>query len=333
MDWPNEVYVRVYTRETDDDLALSWQARALWDAMMKRFDRSGIIATKRGARGLSALVRIPPNVVEDALPELLTDGRVVEVEGGYLAPNFTAAQEAVKSDKLRQKESRERRRSEKLPNVTNRDGDVTFRDGNHLAPLVGVTDRHALSRDVTLCFAEHTVAEQSERSSRARDPGSTEQAPEGGTVPPATPEPTASAPQGATAAPDLGYGWSKLSTELWRAGGERYRELVAAGVDATAKPTAWNGLPDKLLGAVIAYLRDEKQLTVDEARQEFMGALDTAEAVARDKLTLQYLTPSRFLPVESFRKSAESSPAQVARASSNARGGPPPERPRMLNRL
>jgi len=109
MDWSNEDYVKVYVRETDDDLVLSWQARALWAAMMIKFDRAVLLPTRRGARGLAAIVRMPPEVVEAALPELLEDGRVSEVTGGYFAPNFLAAQEATKSDKLRQRESRERR--------------------------------------------------------------------------------------------------------------------------------------------------------------------------------------------------------------------------------
>src|SRR5436309_1936659 len=106
MDWSNEEYVKVYRRETDDDLILSWQARALWAAMMIKFDRAGLIETRRRARGLAALVRIPVDVVQAALPELLEDGRVQEVPVGYFARNFLIAQEASKSDKLRQRDSR-----------------------------------------------------------------------------------------------------------------------------------------------------------------------------------------------------------------------------------
>jgi hypothetical protein len=153
MDWSNEPYVRVYTRETDDDLALSWEARALWDRLLTKLDRSGYIETKRGPRGLAAVTRIPLNVVERVLPELLEDGRLVSVEGGFLAPNYIAAQEASKSDKQRQKDSRDRRRAYALdPNVTNRDGDVPNRDAS-------VTDGHDASRPVTLCSAEHSTAD------------------------------------------------------------------------------------------------------------------------------------------------------------------------------
>jgi len=114
MDWNNELYVKLYRRETADDLQLSWEAIALWHQMLKKFDRSGIILARRGALGLAALVRIPTEVIERALPELLEDGRVKEIDGGWVAPNFMAAQEATKAHALRQKEYRERIRAKAL---------------------------------------------------------------------------------------------------------------------------------------------------------------------------------------------------------------------------
>lgn len=159
MDWSNEDYVRMYTRETSDDLLLSWKAVALWRAMLCKFDRAGLIATRRGSRGLAALVRIPHEVVEPALAELIDDGRVQCKEVGYFAPNFLAAQSATKSDRQRQREARERRASEThaLPNVnesnidvTSRDSGVTFRDEMSRA----VTPRHAPSQTVTLTSAD-----------------------------------------------------------------------------------------------------------------------------------------------------------------------------------
>ena len=148
MDWSNEDYVRMYTRETDDDLALSWQALALWRAMLCRFDRSGLLATRRGNRGLAAMVRMPFEVVDPAIAELVSDGRVRAIASGYFAPNFVEAQGATKSDKQRQKESREKRASNAraMPDVTSRDGAVTIRDEN-------VTTGHTPSHPVTLTSA------------------------------------------------------------------------------------------------------------------------------------------------------------------------------------
>lgn len=118
MDWPNEKWVKLYTRDTDDHLVLSWQARAVWHEMIRKFDRSGLIEMKRGRRGLAALIRIPLEVVDAAIPELVEDGRLRELPNGYFAPNFMEAQEATSSNSQRQRESRERRRAKANATVT-----------------------------------------------------------------------------------------------------------------------------------------------------------------------------------------------------------------------
>lgn len=137
MDWNNELYVKLYRRETADDLLLSWEARALWHEMLKKFDRSGIIKARRGARGLAALVKMPDAVVENALAELVEDGRVQSTDGGWVAPNFTAAQEASKSNALRQKEVRDKRRQQAISHLSN----GASRESNGESQLV--TDSHS----------------------------------------------------------------------------------------------------------------------------------------------------------------------------------------------
>jgi hypothetical protein len=64
--------------------------------------------------GLAALIRYPLEVVESAIPELVADGRIREIDTGYVAPNFLEAQEAPHSDKHRAREYRARRRNETL---------------------------------------------------------------------------------------------------------------------------------------------------------------------------------------------------------------------------
>lgn len=140
MDWSNEDYVRMYTRETADDLELSWEALALWRALLCKFDRAGVIQVKNGWRSIAALTRIPFAVVELAGPELVADGRIRETAGGFFSPNFTEAQTTSKSDKARQRDSRDRRRAHF--SVTDRDGSSRY-----------VTEGHGASRDVTLTSA------------------------------------------------------------------------------------------------------------------------------------------------------------------------------------
>jgi hypothetical protein len=201
MDWANERYVRVYTRDTEDDLLLSWEATALWHALIRKVDRAGVLEAKRGARSLALVTRIPIDVVERSLPELLADGRLAAHELGYLVPNFIEAQETPQSDKQRATESRGRRRDRgrHAPSrnvtsrhaesraVTERDGAVTERDSN-------VTPSHAPSHDVTSChslqsgLSRLSDPDQGEPAP-ARDPSSTEHGARSTESPPPLPQP------------------------------------------------------------------------------------------------------------------------------------------------
>jgi hypothetical protein len=142
MDWTNERYVRAYVRDTADYLVLSWQARGLWWEIIRKADRSGVVATNHGARGVAALVRWPIEVVQDALAELVEDGCIQECPGGFVLPNYMPAQESAKSTSERKRESRESRR---LQMVTNRDPSGTNRDQESQS----VTPSHTESRNVT----------------------------------------------------------------------------------------------------------------------------------------------------------------------------------------
>lgn len=151
MDWANEPYVRLYKNETADDIELSWEALALWRAMLIRFDRSGIIKVKNGWASLARLVRMPTDLVQQIGPELVRDGRVRMIEGAIHAPNFIEAQTTNKSDKARQKESREWRRAKALasPSVEAVDSTQQCHAKSH-----DVTRSHTASQDVTLSSAQ-----------------------------------------------------------------------------------------------------------------------------------------------------------------------------------
>lgn len=141
MDWANERYVRLFTRDTPEWLCMEWQGRALWPLMIRKADRSGVIANKLGTRGLAVLVGLPMEVVEPGLASLLADGCLQTHQLGYVIPNYIEAQETPQSDAQRQRESRERRRM-----VTNRDTESQ-----------NVTECHATSRGVTRCHAVSQV--------------------------------------------------------------------------------------------------------------------------------------------------------------------------------
>lgn len=177
MDWSNEHYARVYTRDTDEWLLLSWEARSLWVLLLRKMDRAGILAAKHGTRSLAALVGMPLEVVQRALPELLEDGCLREYQGGYVAPNFLEAQETSQTDKQRKRESRERRRATSLApaeSVTKPDESVTKPDiesRNVTETSAPVTDGHSSSQLVTLSLAMPGLAKR-ERESGKPDPAS-----------------------------------------------------------------------------------------------------------------------------------------------------------------
>ena len=145
MNWSDERYVRVYTRDTTDWLALSWQAQGLFCLLLRKVDRAGLLDLgRRGKAGLASHVGGTSawHALEPALEELLADG-CVEISGtSLLVRNFIEAQEAKQSDKVRQAESRSRRREQVRggPGV-----EVTNRDD----PSQNVTESHERSHAVT----------------------------------------------------------------------------------------------------------------------------------------------------------------------------------------
>lgn len=115
MRWEDERYVRVYTRDTAEWLALSWEARAVFLFALRKCDRAGILPVGRsGTRGLAGLLGMPPEVVARALPELTGDGCLREADASYIIPNFLEAQESRSTDAQRKRDQRERDRARVL---------------------------------------------------------------------------------------------------------------------------------------------------------------------------------------------------------------------------
>lgn len=154
MNWQDERYVRLYTRDTPDWVAWCWQARALLPLLLRKVDRAGTMPLgKRGIEGVAALVQLPQEVSDAGMNELLNDGCLV-VRGNLLViRNFIEAQEARQSDKSRQAESRARRREIAKP-AESQDVDVT---GCHTASP-GVTSSHQMSQPVTPSLAVPSCA-------------------------------------------------------------------------------------------------------------------------------------------------------------------------------
>jgi hypothetical protein len=141
MDWSNERYSRLYTRDTVTWKRWTWEARGAFCLLLRKVDRSGVLDTGTGDKvaALALMLEIPVEVAARSVDQWLGCGTMVETTHGYALPSFLAAQEARQSDRLRQEESRARR--------------LAVSVGNHDAvchtPSHAVTVGHTASQHVT----------------------------------------------------------------------------------------------------------------------------------------------------------------------------------------
>lgn len=148
MDWSNERYVRLYTRDTKTWCLLGWEGQVLLPLIFRKVDRSGVLDDVHGADDLLVLLQngMPIEVVRVGLGRLLERGVVEFSAIGLVIPNFMEAQEASQTDAQRAREYRARRRdtartqtsrivTESEKSITNRDDCVTA----HHSPSQSVT--------------------------------------------------------------------------------------------------------------------------------------------------------------------------------------------------
>lgn len=137
MNWSDERYVRLYTRDTVTWKRWAWETRACLALLLRKVDRAGVLDTGAHdkAEAFALLLEVPVGVAERAIGELLRSGTMVEHATGFLLPTFIEAQESPQSDAARQRESRERRRT------------ATLRSSEDACHAVshGVTSGHNLS--------------------------------------------------------------------------------------------------------------------------------------------------------------------------------------------
>jgi hypothetical protein len=127
MDWSNERYVRLYTRDTVDWEMLPWESRALFPMLLRKVDRAGVLEMGRhGEHGLAIALKVPAEVVSAGLAGLLEDGCIVVQGSSLVMRNFIEAQECPQSDAARKRAERERSRARAMASevgqtVTKRD--------------------------------------------------------------------------------------------------------------------------------------------------------------------------------------------------------------------
>ena len=151
LDYSDERYARLYTRDTPEWHVLTWQAKAVYCLLRRKVDRSGVVPLGRGGlRAVSALVGVPGDVGEPAMRELADSGYLDINAARVAVVEFVESETAVKSDALRQAESRARRGAS---NVTKRDAESRNVTESH-AESHAVTESHMASQNVTLYLTD-----------------------------------------------------------------------------------------------------------------------------------------------------------------------------------
>ncbi len=170
MNFDDERFVKIYPRNTTNWKLLGWEGRCVLMMLFREVDRAGCLDIEGGIEGLALLLDLPPDMTERGFSACVKRGTVVQNGNLAIIPNFTRAQDARQTDRVRQAESRARRREVAMSqNVTNVARTVTERDEmSH-----DVTDSHTESHDVTLRI-DQTRPDQNKDSLVDSDPSQPE---------------------------------------------------------------------------------------------------------------------------------------------------------------
>lgn len=112
MHYPDESYVRKYTRKTLNWHRLKWQGRTVKDAMLGEFDRAGVFELPDDAdpvECIAAVTELPDEIVRAGLERLVATRTWKVTATAIVWPNYVEGQNCAKSDAARQAESRRRR--------------------------------------------------------------------------------------------------------------------------------------------------------------------------------------------------------------------------------
>lgn len=110
MNYPDEDYVRFYTRETVTWLSLEYEGQTVMSLMLHgKFNRSGVFdcGGHDPSHAVTLAVRCPLEVAQKGLKRLLDTGTWVLHNGQLVWPNYVHAQHCKRSDRARKRESRE----------------------------------------------------------------------------------------------------------------------------------------------------------------------------------------------------------------------------------
>lgn len=344
MDWANERYVRLYTRDTATWKLLDWRARTVLLHLIRKVDRAGVLDVgDDGIEGLAAVLELPLEIVEPGIdqltrsrirsrpPTLLHDGGTA-----YVLPNFIEAQETPQSDPQRKRESRARRRELAMHRsrfVTGAAGQLALPPGDEEtegsdsheqpgriapAPSRNVTGPAGFvpqpGRPVTSghSYPDPVPVPDPEDLSRVRARA----------IPPrpaTEPEPHRPAHEPASLAQR-----QKINGDTWAAA-KLAHDLLRTTVDPGA--VAWTIMPSGPGGSDLTERTKELVQFGDEAYVREVHLRVIAVRVEEAKLAghLKYFIPTRVYERDSFWKSAELSPQQAAQKRAPAMRSEPRE--------
>lgn len=101
MNWIDEDFIKLYTRDTVTWKLLPWQGKALLPLLLRKLDRAGVAdvdganSPSEAAQAVAELVDLPEEVVRPGLEALIKRGVLQLASGRLVAPNFIKAQEGA----------------------------------------------------------------------------------------------------------------------------------------------------------------------------------------------------------------------------------------------
>lgn len=154
LDYSNERYVRIYTRDTMTWKLLGWEGQTVLCLLARKFDRAGLLEGVTDGEDVAVMLDggFPVDVAERGLSKLLRKDKktgesvLVLTERGLYWPKFMDAQETPKSDAQRQRESREKRKADAASQIVTEKAEVVTNRDNMSQP---VTACHSVSQPVT----------------------------------------------------------------------------------------------------------------------------------------------------------------------------------------
>ncbi len=140
MKWADEPWRKLYTRHTAAWACLSWEAQGCVLLFVKTCEADGTIRAS-GPEQMARFWGWPADVISRGLAQLDEDGTITRISGGYLMPNFAAAQAARTSARQRKVQERERQKAGQVRPIDDAGG-----RGDHYKH---VTRGHTVSHGVT----------------------------------------------------------------------------------------------------------------------------------------------------------------------------------------